>query len=342
MRTLMPGYSRRFARLIIGTLLLLWSAFAWAAPITGSAPVSTAYTQGDPVEAGMTDRFLAWMLTQQRELHKRLTSSMESVRENPSTTKAGLLILVSFLYGVFHAAGPGHGKIVITTYLLSHRQHLGRALGLSLASSLLQGITAIVLVTSVLLIAGGSARSAMDRTASMELASFSLVALLGIWLMLRALRRMWTLGRQVRAADTSHEHDSSCGCGHKHHVDPGQAARVDGLGPLLATIGSVGIRPCTGAILILVVAHVLGIWLAGMIAVMVMSLGTAMTVCLLATLAVQARSLAAALVSRGGGDRFLQWGTSSVALAGGLLIFWVGASLFIASLGTSPPPLPGL
>ncbi|SIT68599.1 ABC-type nickel/cobalt efflux system, permease component RcnA [Ectothiorhodosinus mongolicus] len=313
-----------------------------------------------PERATATEQVTGWMIAQQRSLHRQLANTMEAVDQAPTAVNAGLLILVSFLYGIFHAAGPGHGKIVITTYLATHRQYLHRALGLSLASSLLQGLTAIAAVGLTLLVLGQTARSAMNQAVFLERASFALVALLGMFLLLRALRQILRQPAPAPApaahpephehAEHEHghghhphaQHSDACGCGHAHHVTPDQAARVDSLGSLLATVAAVGIRPCTGAILVLVFAHILGLWLAGLLAVLAMSLGTAMTVGALALLAVSARDWASRLASGALETGALRWLGPAVSVLGGLIILWIGATLFLGSLHAPPPRLPGL
>ncbi|SEK42712.1 nickel/cobalt transporter [Ectothiorhodospira marina] len=362
--------------LLIATLLPL--GHATASPLTGGAPAQeSAQAQDAPAEAmeadSLLDRFVAWTITQQRALHRQLADGMEALQTAPTAANAGALILISFLYGIFHAAGPGHGKAVITTYLLTHRQHLRRALTLSFAAALMQGLTAVIAVAAVLFIVGRTARDAMAQAPMLEQASFALVALLGAWLVLRALRQLIRMIRERRrkpapspspAAGAApvfmappspsgapaplapsitphaahHEQGPDCGCA--HHVDPGQAARADSLWAMLATVAAVGIRPCTGAILVLVVAHIMGLWAAGIAAVMAMSVGTAITVSMLAIMAVQARALATRL--SGGPGLKAQIVGHGVGLLGGLLILGMGLILFMGSLTSRAPHPMGL
>ncbi|ANB01411.1 nickel/cobalt transporter [Ectothiorhodospira sp. BSL-9] len=362
--------------LLIATLLI--PGPATASPLTGGAPAQESQqSQETPAEAtqadSLLDRFVAWTITQQRALHRQLADGMETLQEAPTAANAGALILISFLYGIFHAAGPGHGKAVITTYLLTHRQHLRRALTLSFAAALMQGLTAVIAVATVLFIVGRTARDAMGQAPALEQASFALVALLGAWLMLRAVRQLIRIARERRrhpvptlspavgaapvftAAPSQqgapaplapsmnghaahHEHGAHCGCA--HHVDPGQAARADSVWAMVATVAAVGIRPCTGAILVLVVAHIMGLWTAGIAAVMAMSVGTAITVSILAIMAVQARTLATRL--SGGLGIKTQLAAHGVGLLGGMLILGMGLILFLGSFTTRVPHPMGL
>jgi len=323
-------------------LALLCAPALWASPLSGGSPAME--DSRELAQPGPWERVTGWILAQQRSLHRQLARGMETLQSAPTATNTLALILVGFLYGVFHAAGPGHGKAVITTYLLTHRQHIKRGLVLSWASSLLQGFTAIALVVGVVVIAERLTREALGQVRTLEMVSFALVAAVGAWLVFRALRGFWRL-RPVASHVHDHEpgqehhHDHACGCGHAHHVTPEQAARSDGLGAMISTVVAVGIRPCTGAILVLAVANMLGLWIAGIAAVVAMSVGTAITVSVLAVLAVQARDWAGRLAGTQGGG--LAWARTGqgVALAGGLLIFALGVSLLSAGFNTPSHPL---
>ena len=94
--------------------------------------------------------------------------------------------------------------------------------------------------------------------------------------------------------------------------------------------------------MVLVFAHILGLWLAGLLAVLAMSLGTAITVGALALLAVSARDWASRLAAGAFETGILRWLGPSVSVLGGLIILWIGATLFLGSMHAPPPRLPGL
>jgi ABC-type nickel/cobalt efflux system permease component RcnA len=91
-------------------------------------------------------RTVIYVRSQQRDLHRELAGAIKALRREGSAAAAWSLIVLSFLYGVFHAAGPGHGKAVISTYLVTHKSALSRGIWLSAVASLIQGLTAIHLV----------------------------------------------------------------------------------------------------------------------------------------------------------------------------------------------------
>jgi nickel/cobalt transporter (NicO) family protein len=366
-----PGPERRTADWDRSSLLwaLVLLVLLVAPPTTAASPFAPP-TGAETVESSLIDRASLWILQTQRDLHRRLTTVLHELDDAPAARTAAALIIASFLYGIFHAAGPGHGKAVISTYLLTHRQSLARGIWLSTAASLMQGVTAIGAVLILIGVLGWLARDTMGQVRNLELASFLLVALLGLWLAWRGLRSIWRLRRQARVAPTNtargpalppgtaggvvpaapaftpvkqadpairglqpvpgtHRHGSDCGCGTPHHVNPNQR------GPWYATVLAVGIRPCSGAVLVMAVSYMLGIWLAGVVAVLAMSVGTAITVSVLAILAVQARDWTRRLL-RPTPLSGLMYAPPLVGIAGGLVIFFVGWTLFQGSLAVAP------
>lgn len=390
---------RRSPSLAAATVLLLVVAFAAgsaaaqgaasaAAPEASAAPMAEAQAGTAP---GLWSRTLAYVRDQQRRLHRELASAIRTLRDEGSATAAWSLIVLSLLYGVFHAAGPGHGKAIISTYLLTHESAVRRGLALSAAAAFTQGLTAIALVEVLVTLVGWTRRDTQAAAGTMESVSFALIALLGLALAARAL---WALGRRLRPVRLAagplpaaagggpippHDHamdrhasghhgpghhvsghqgpghheggDHGAGrhgpgrhgalhgpgCGHSHGPDPDQLARPLSFKSAAAIVLSIGIRPCSGSILVLLFAEVLGLRWAGIAAVLAISLGTAATVGALAVLAVNFRRLASALA--GGSAGRLATAAHAVALLGGLLIAWLGASLFLGSLGGGHPLL---
>ncbi|WP_422103383.1 nickel/cobalt transporter [Vreelandella sp.] len=283
---------------------------------------------------GASLQLLAW----QRELHRSLTLAITELSRTPSTATWFTLLGVSFAYGVFHAAGPGHGKAVLATYLASHGGATRRALGLSFAASLLQGVTAIVMVMVLVHGLGWVTRQAMGSVVWVEQASFILVALLGVWLCWRALKQL----RHAYAArrepvmeshhshdhSHSHSHDHSHCCGGAHHIEPEQA--LDWRTALM-TVGAIGMRPCSGAILMLGAASLLGQFYVGVASVVAMSLGTGITVSVLALASIVARGWATKRLHKQS-HQMVEKAAGWAALAGGAVIIALGISLALAGV----------
>ena len=288
---------------------------------------------------GASYQLLGW----QRDLHRSLTLAITELSRTPTMATWVSLLGISFAYGVFHAAGPGHGKAVLATYLASHGGAVKRALGLSFAASLLQGVTAIALVVVLVYGLGWITRQAMGSVAWVEQASFLLVAALGAWLCWRAvkqLRRAYQLERAAHSHSPGHEHNPNhehsqshdhrhC-CGGAHHIEPQQ---VLDWRTAMMTVGAIGMRPCSGAVLMLGAASLLGQFEVGVASVVAMSIGTGITVSALALASIFARGWAQRRLSKQQySQRGVQKATGWVALAGGALIVVLGISLSVAGV----------
>ena len=190
------------------------------------------------------------------------------------------LMTVCFGYGFFHAVGPGHGKILIAGYGVAERVALTRLSLLAVLSSLAQALTAIVVVYAGVWVLG-LGREAMVGAAEdlFAPASYAAICAVGAWLALRGARRLWA-DWAVAKVHQHHHHDHSddgtCqSCGHAHAPTPEQAQNVHSLRDALVLIGAIAIRPCTGALFLLILSVSMGIDLAGILGTLAMGLGTA-------------------------------------------------------------------
>ncbi|MBO6718615.1 MAG: nickel/cobalt transporter [Rhizobiaceae bacterium] len=298
----------------------------------------------------MFSGFFNWINTQQQDFYRSLTGALKSMKDEG--TGAWLLVLLSFAYGVFHAAGPGHGKAVISSYMLANEVALKRGIVLSFLASALQAVTAILIMAAVFLALRGTTVSMTDATWFLEIASYALVTGFGLWLLWRkAGVRVVTRFRggpahSLSAAATHdhkhhdhahghHHHGHSHGpgeeCDHAHMPDPNLLA-ADRMNwrTAWAAIASVGLRPCTGALIVLSFAFLNGLWVAGIVSVFAMAVGTAITVSVLATLAVTAKNWSVALAGGGGRGTAIH---AAIEILGAALVFLLGLTLLIAALG---------
>lgn len=284
----------------------------------------------------------------QRDLHRQLADAIRAV-DADGATAARVLIVLSLLYGIFHALGPGHGKIVLSTYLLTQEGGLRRGLLLSLVASLCQGLTAVLAVEVTVGLLGLSLRQAQGTVRHLEVVSFALVALVGALLVVTRGRRLAARLRPAPAArhpshpDPSHVQGAGAACsacGHVHGPVRADREAPPSLRALAGLAASVGLRPCSGAVLVLLVAHSLQLRWAGIGAAFAMALGTALTVSLLAALSVYARRTALRLARLLPGPHARVAALAdALAVAGGVAIFLAGALLLQAAWTAPAHPL---
>jgi len=290
---------------------------------------------GLPPEPGLNlprTGFFGWLQDQQRNFYGAMTASLDTLRTD--WTAFWVLGGLSFLYGVFHAAGPGHGKVVISSYVLANETQLRRGVLLSVLSAMLQSLVAVVFVLIAAGVLGMTSIAMGDAANWIGIASYGLVALLGLWLVARKVFG-WGDHQHEDMAHMAHEHLH----GHDHHHghDHGEHAHVvtpqaagGSLREQLSVVLAVGLRPCSGALVVLVFALSQGVLAAGIAAVFLMGAGTAITVAALATIAVTAKGLARRV---GGADNpvttaVLWW----LELLAAVAVLAFGVLLLIASI----------
>ncbi|MDP3256794.1 nickel/cobalt transporter, partial [Bosea sp. (in: a-proteobacteria)] len=266
--------------------------------------------EAPPTTTGLFGLILAW----QSAFYRELTTALSAVAKSPAALW-GLLGL-AFGYGVFHAAGPGHGKAVISGYIVADDRSLRRGLGLSFAAAILQALVAIALVGTLTIALRQTAQTMAVATDWVERASFALVALVGTWVLWRKAGALLALGHGAQAHDAA--------CDHAHMPTPDEIARLRNWREIAGVVLAAGLRPCAGAIIILVFAASAGLFWAGVAATFAMALGTALTTGALAALAVFFKF--AALKLAGGG---------SLRAARTLAVLELLAAAFIAMLGAA-------
>jgi nickel/cobalt exporter len=240
---------------------------------------------------GGADQIMRFATDMQRDVQNAMAASLRGLRAGEAGALATLWGLC-FAYGFVHAAGPGHGKLVIGGYGAGSRVTARRLAGLALGASLAQAATAIILVYFAALVLGWG-RGQMTGLADDVLAplSYALIGGVGLWLLVRGLRHL--------KPQHSHVGDGEiCGsCGHAHGPTVAQAQAVTSWRDALFVIGAIAVRPCTGALFLLILTWRFGIDYAGIIGVFVMGLGTASITILVAVASVGLRDSTLQLVN---------------------------------------------
>lgn len=325
----------------------------------GTSPPSKSFLppQGQraapaPEASGPLHSVYAWLTAWQSDINRRLAAAVREIRTGNPVMATFVLAALSFAYGVLHAAGPGHGKAVISSYVLANERTVRRGIALSFLAALIQGLSALIVVCVLVLALKATGLTMKATEAWLETASWALVAAVGAWLFWRQLRNLWARPAEAHAHDHhhghahhhhdghhhhghshdahhdhGHAHDHTC-CDHAHIPDPKQLEGAWSWRKALPIAFAVGVRPCTGAILVLVFAIGQGLLWAGVFATFAMALGTAITVSALAALAVGSRELAVRIGGGGGGERV----RLVAGIGGSALVMAMGILLFIGSL----------
>jgi nickel/cobalt exporter len=299
------------------------------------APTASAAPAADG--SGLYAHFMGRVSAMQTAFNRDLTEALKGVKSDGSVF--WWLGGISFLYGIVHAAGPGHGKVVISSYLLANEQRLRRGVGIAFLSALVQALVAVGIVGLMAMLLNMTSIAMTDTAKMLEVGSFALVAGLGIYLLVAKGRQAWALLRNGKAQPHNHSHDHGHGHRHNHaaactcahHAAPAALEKRGAAGAAAAVL-SVGIRPCSGALVVLVFALAQGIFWAGIASTFLMALGTAITVAALAALAVGAKDLARRL-SQGDGRRSATV-MLGLEMAAAVLITALGVVLFAGSLST--------
>jgi ABC-type nickel/cobalt efflux system permease component RcnA len=317
---------------------------------------------------------IGWLLAKQSEFYREMSSTIRAAKTDGSAVWA--LLAISFAYGIFHAAGPGHGKAVISSYLVANRETARRGIALAFVSAMLQSLVAVLIVAIGAWLLNITAKTMCGAEKVIAIASYGLIAAFGarlVWTkganFIRALQAHPPAPALALAAVSAHRHvghdraghdhaghdhvhhqhahfdahhdhshdDHGHGhahdhdghvhdehCGHSHGPLPSELAGPGGWRRGLGAIFAVGLRPCSGAILVLVFALAQGLFWAGIAATFAMGLGTAITVAAIAVLAVSAGGIARRLSGASDGSGALIMRGIEFAAAGLVLLFGVG------------------
>jgi ABC-type nickel/cobalt efflux system permease component RcnA len=271
----------------------------------------------------------------QTQLNRQMTQTLRDAKQGNSWWPALSIIALSFAYGVFHAAGPGHGKMVTSTYFLSRDAgwKQGVAMGGLIAAT--QAISAIVLVGTLGLIFNLGPAAITKNGLLLELASYALIVVMGLYMCLRIAQ-----GRDD-CCDHGHvhEHDHHA---HEHehvtatHDDPtaptfahAHATNTRARSPAIISAIIVGLRPCTGSILMLLFTLANGLFLIGIAAAFAMAFGVALTVSAIGLAAIGIRFGSQKLFSMP--PAVSQWVRRIVGFGGAALITLFGVVLFLSA-----------
>jgi ABC-type nickel/cobalt efflux system permease component RcnA len=245
----------------------------------------------------------------QRQLNQALSRELRRLREGDVGRAALAVAWIALLYGVLHAVGPGHGKLVVSSLFLARDVRLRTAIGISGLVSLLQTLSAIGIVGVISLVLGRSGFDVLRDSRHIEIVSYSLIVLIGALMLGGTLHEIWAHRRREPA-------HTGAVARSPHGVVP--------LGLILAT----GLTPCASAVIILLFALAQGVFLVGVVAALVMAIGMGVTVSLVGLLAIGVRRGTVRAIRA---PSAIAWAKDLLAVAGALAITTVGVVLLLAA-----------
>jgi ABC-type nickel/cobalt efflux system permease component RcnA len=304
------------------TVLAMLAAMAMAATIPAMAnPFAPGSKPATEAQASAPAGLGAWVVDLQRRVNRELSQRMADAKGgSPAAVLIGAALC--FLYGVFHAAGPGHGKVVTMSYFLGRdaRPWRGVLMGSQIALTHVGGAIVLAIVATVAM--SGAASPSLEDLRLVKLLSYAAVAGIGLWLLVDRLR-----GGNGAECRHDHGHHHAHAHGHRHH--DGHDAR----GGLAAAVIA-GAVPCTGAVLVLLYCIANGVPLLGLGFVLLIGLGMAATLAGFGLIGMFARRRTLAFAGAGGvatEARAAGW-RRALDFIGPALILAVGTWLFIDAL----------
>ena len=352
---------------LVAALILTPAAQSWAAP-TGP------FGAGLPDDGGFTGSSLfpqlfGFLISVEIYFNQHLTAAVRAIHHDGAAIWT--LMGLSFAYGVVHAIGPGHGKAVVSSYVLATRQTLRNGVVLAFIASLAQAAGAIALILVAAMLLHLTSVSITWATFQFEVVSDAFVLLLGCWLVwskiilpARSLKLAFepvtpftrpevyldevaggasrfqatevagvaeppgqSLRVSMRAAAVV---DDPCDCGGLHMPDAAMAAGTLDWRKAWTVVASTALRPCTGALIVMVFSISQGLLVAGIASTLTMGVGTALTVAALAVLSVSARKMA--FVLTGADNPLGRKIKRGVEVCGALAVLIAGVLLLLGSI----------
>jgi nickel/cobalt exporter len=277
---------------------------------SGTGRVSEGGTRNSP---GVLRELFDRINGLQRGMNERLAELSRLVKEERSAGVFFILLAIAFAYGLVHALGPGHGKIIMVSYAMANPLKAKHGVLLGVGVSVVHTLSAVALISVLYLILRGSyAQYAGGPKRAVLLVSYGLIAGMGAVFTYNAVRR--TRRREQRIAET----DKTPG--------PAEGNCRD----LVVPAFMIGLVPCEGAVLLLVFSLSIDSFWLGLILTAAMSAGMAVTISVVGLIALGAKKGSFKLLSWKGAP--IGTAVSILRFLGAFAILLLGASLFIVTV----------
>ena len=224
------------------------------------------------------EQLAEWATNEQRNFQNQMAASLRALRSGQPGATA-ILLGVCFAYGFIHAVGPGHGKLLIGGYGVATSVTVKRLSIIAVLSSLAQGTSAVILVYLGIMLLNLTRVQLVDSAEDIFApVSHAAIALVGVWLIIRGVRK-YRKTMDIYPYTQTHDdtgHSNICeSCGHRHGPSIKEVENVQSLSDLIVLVVAIAIRPCTGALFLLILTWRFDVFAAGIAGTFAMSLGTA-------------------------------------------------------------------
>lgn len=255
-------------------------------------------------------RMLRTIAVAQRDMRQRLTVLGKDIADNPWGDSFWMFVALSFLYGVIHALGPGHGKSVVFAYFMSRKGSLARGFLMGHVLTFVHVLSAVLLVFGLRWMLGQSGTQGFDEAGYvMQKVSYGLVTAIGVFM----------AGHAVYELVTGKLSDRAC-C---------MAVPDTGYRGIITVSTLTGLVPCPGAALVLAFALSLGIPMAGLAGVAALAVGMGLTTSMFGVISIFSRS--ALLYVAGDGPRTLTVLYGILSVGAGLCIAAAGMLMYVSA-----------
>jgi nickel/cobalt exporter len=264
----------------------------------------------------------------QGDLNDTISDRIREVTATHSLKALAVILALSFVYGILHAVGPGHGKMVVASYLMTRRERIANGVIVGSLISLVQGISAIAIVGVLAIVLQFSQLRVVDHTTLIEAVSYALIALIGVRMFYQAVTGQ-SHDHSHHGAPAGHEHHH-----HDHHDHGAASLSPSGVAALprnnmYGLAFAAGLTPCASAIIVMLFALANHAFVIGIESALAMSAGMAMTVSAIGIASIFARQLMQrAVAGNARGSHALERGLN---LGGSFLLVLFSGLLFLGA-----------
>ena len=259
----------------------------------------------------------------QRRIQQTLSGSLRDIKAGSGSLALWTLATVCFGYGVVHTLGPGHGKAVVVAYFLDSARPRAWIEGVFAGAwiAFTHTLAALLLAGALKLLGTVGLLGALREVRNVEMVSYLMILAIGIW-------RLWAgitgrLHEHPHGNDHEHDHhhhDHDHHDHHHHHPDTRQRTLA---GWLLLT--AAGIAPCTGALVVILLSIALDVVWAGVVGVIAIAVGMAITLSAIGLASMVAHRL---IIADGRSQEIGRF----TAIAASLIVIATAGTLLLGSL----------